>query len=178
MHSTPNNPDDAVQYWISRLEATDIGDERWLEAVEALHALGFEVIPTMIEALANKKLSVHVGVGNALKKLGSTAFYDLIEALKHEDPSVRQHAAQLLYGSAVRDDAQITDAVTALVQALEDADCFVRQWAAIALGAIGPAACPAVPVLTQGLLDDVPEVRQAASDALDAIQATREPPLL
>lgn len=169
MNSAPNNPDDAVQYWINRLEATGICDEPWLEAVEALHALGFEVVPTMIEALANKKLSVRLGVGNALKKLGSTAFYDLIEALKHETPSVRQHAALLLYGSAIRDDAQIADAVPALVEALKDADCFVRQWAAVALEWLGPRAEEAVPGLIAVLDDPEYMVRRWAAAALGAI---------
>ena len=53
-----------------------------------------------------------------------------------------------------------------LSEALSDEDDFVREWAAHALGAIGPAAADAVPALTEALLDDEPCVRQAACEAL------------
>jgi HEAT repeat protein len=39
-------------------------------------------------------------------------------------------------------------AVPNLIEALSDEDDFVREWAAHALGAIGPAAVDAVPALT------------------------------
>jgi hypothetical protein len=56
-----------------------------------------------------------------------------------------------------------------LIAALRDADPRIRDEAAIALGALGPAARPAIPVLRELLNDADGEVRHSAAQALWAI---------
>ena len=209
MQDVPTDPENALTYWIDRLASCEIGDEEWQEAVSAIQEFGLVVIPSLIDVIADERLSVRVGIGNVLADLGPDVVYGLIGALKHEDPFVRQHAAQLLYGSATREEPLVTDAVPALIEALKDSDCLVRQWAvvalerigpqaeeavgglvevlddpdhevrrwaAVALGNIGQAARSAIPALTKLLLDDVSDVREAASQSMDRIQGTEEPP--
>lgn len=52
----------------------------------------------------------------------------------------------------------------------KDRNPQVRIEAASALGAIGPAAKPAIPVLTELLKDEDGEVRRAAAKALEKIK--------
>jgi HEAT repeat protein len=58
-----------------------------------------------------------------------------------------------------------------LIHALRDSDWSVREWAAKALKSIGLEAKPALAALTEALLDEVPGVREAASEALDQIRS-------
>lgn len=61
-----------------------------------------------------------------------------------------------------------TDAVPALIQALQDYHPDVRQQAAWALGQIGPAAKEAIPALTQTLA--APGIRDVVGEALRKIK--------
>jgi len=119
--------------------------------------------------LGHPQSSVNVGVANALKEMGTTAFYDLRDSLKHSSPQVRSHAAQLLYGSAVREDSLVTEAVSALIEALGDPDPDVRKWSAVALERIGEEARQAVPRLVDALNDQDAYVREMAVRALGTI---------
>lgn len=177
MAADSGNTKSTVEPWLIRLGAWEIGDEGWEEAVRALVELGFDAAAQLIEALGDEQLSVHVGAGKALKQMGPAVVYDLIGALKHESPVVRRHAAQLLYGSAVRDDAVVGDAVSALCEALKDADPDVRRWAATALEWIGKDAGQAVPNLIDAMRDSDWAVREWAAKALGSIGLEAKPAL-
>ena len=110
----------------------------------------------------------------SLSRIGPAVFYDVIAALGHEHPNVRQFAAGLLYGLAQRGGVVIEDAVPALAGALQDADCRVRQKAAVTLSFIGPAAEAAVFQLTEALSDRDDFVREWAAHALTSIGSAAE----
>jgi len=86
----------------------------------------------------------------------------LIEALKHDDSSVRHRAA----GALGRLGADASAAVTALIEALNHWDSMTRAAAAGALGAIGPDAREAVPALERALTDADPVVKMCAASAI------------
>lgn len=158
------NAENAAAFWIARLRTAEIADASWEEAVEELTQLDSNVVPNLIEALADGTLSVNVGIGNVLKRMESAVLYDLIGT--HENPGVRSRAAKLLYGLAIREDAAVTDAIPALINALKDPDVDVRQWAAVALEWIGEDAKEAVPGLIEILKDEDGYVREWAAKAL------------
>jgi len=64
------------------------------------------------------------------------------------------------------------DAVPDLIRSLRDSDPKVRQWAAKALGSIGPAAEKAVPALVQAARFE--GTRPAAEEAIRKIRGLRE----
>jgi len=177
MAADSGNTKSTVKPWLIRLGAWEIGDAAWEEAVQALVELGFDAVPQLIEALGDEQLPVHVGAGKALKQMGPAVVYDLIGALKHESPTVRRHAAMLLYGSAVRNDVVVEDAVPALCEALKDSDPDVRRWAATALEWIGSDAGQAVPDLIDALNDSEGPVREWAAKALGSIGLDAKPAL-
>lgn len=155
--------------WLAKLRATDIGDDGWVEAIEGLVSLGVDAVPDLVEALGDEQLSVYVGVGNALSRMGSAVAYDMIGALKHDNWAVRLRAVLYLYYTATSGDPVAGDAVPALCEALKDSDRGVRHWAAMALGEIGNDASQAVPDLIDALRDPESMVRQWAASALGRI---------
>jgi N-sulfoglucosamine sulfohydrolase len=58
------------------------------------------------------------------------------------------------------------DVLPELIESLQDNDAGVQYWAAVAIGALGPQAAPAVDELTNALSDDNPIVRFTAAGAL------------
>jgi HEAT repeat protein len=111
---------------------------------------------------ADSKTQVQGAFG--LSQLGSEAreaLPDLLDALKSDDPLVRQNAALAL--GAIGPDA--AEAVPGLTEALHDGQWAVRRQAAISLGDIGPAAKSALPELDKLKKDAHKPVAQAASDA-------------
>ena len=60
-------------------------------------------------------------------------------------------------------------AVSELAKALKDSDDYVRMFAALALGAIGPDAQPAVPALCEFLRDGPVHLKNHAAGALGRI---------
>jgi HEAT repeat protein len=60
-----------------------------------------------------------------------------------------------------------------MAKALADPDEKVRRESALALDRVGPPASAAVPALVVAERDAVPEVRDAAAQALRTITATR-----
>jgi len=177
MDADSGNTKGTVKPWLIRLGAWEIGDAAWGEAVQALVELRFDAVPQLIEALGDEQLSVHVGAGKALKQMGPAVVYDLIGALKNENPAVRRHAATLLYGSAVRDDAVVQDAVPALCEAFSYYDPDVRKCGATALEWIGSDAGQAVPDLINALRDSDWAVREWAAKALGSIGVEAKPAL-
>ena len=96
--------------------------------------------------------------GQALGRIGKPAVPQLVNALRHRDPSVRRQAASVL--AKIGPDARA--AAPMLTAALDDEDLAVRKAASRALGEIGPAAEGAVPALMRTLVQPNPNVPGAA----------------
>lgn len=130
------------------------------ELLQALRAPDEEVRKSSAMALAS--------LGSA----GSAAVLALTEALLDKSCEVRFLVARALFEIGA-DEVPILEKATLreLILGLKDPDAFVREWSAASLDWIGPAAREAVPALTEALLDDSPDVREAASDALDSIHS-------
>jgi len=93
------------------------------------------IVPVLIDALADRESSVRVRTAQALCQLGKRAglaVLALAEALKDEESYVRQWAATAL--GAIGPGA--VEAIPALTEALLDEDEFVRDEASRALDAI------------------------------------------
>ena len=98
----------------------------------------------------------------------------LIEALKDEDKTARQNAAEAL--GNMGPDAK--DAVPTLIETLKDKYGAVRRAAADALGSIGPDAEEAVPALIEALKNKDGTVHRAAASALGSIGPDAVPELI
>jgi HEAT repeat protein len=154
---------------IEQLSTSTVGDSQWIEACQLLGQIDPAFVPMQIEALADDRYQVCRALAVALSRIGPSIFYDVIAALEHDHPNVRQFAAGLLYGLAQRGGVVIEDAVPALAAALQDPDCRVRHKAAVSLERIGREAEAAVPNLIQALSDEDDFVREWAAHALGAI---------
>jgi hypothetical protein len=97
-----------------------------------------------------------------LRAMGSPAIAQLVEALRHEDATIRSSAAFVL-GSFGPEAAA---AIPELVNTLHDKNKFVREDAAAALRRVGEAA---IAPLTEALADERVEVRRCAAFALAGI---------
>ena len=142
-------------------------------ASTALRKMGPAKLPFLIKALKHENRKVREAAAQGLYGLGpeaAEAIPDLTEALQDTDAFVRQWAATALERIAHSLGPAVSIAVPGLIDLLREGDYMVREWAAHALGSIGSSAEAAIPSLTEALLDDVPSVRDAASDALDKIQ--------
>jgi HEAT repeat protein len=89
-----------------------------------------------------------------------------IEALKDESFVLRVTAARALAGAGPEETVQ---AAAALSAALRDRETGVREAAAEALGALGPAAHSALRALLKCLADENPFVRATAAASLEKI---------
>lgn len=154
---------------IEQLSASTVGDSQWIEACQLLGQIDPAFVPMQIEALADDRYQVCRALAVALSHIGPSIFYDVIAALEHDHPNVRQFAAGLLYGLAQRGEVMIRDAIPTLAAALQDRDCRVRHRAAVTLERIGREAEDAVPNLIEALSDEDDFVREWAAHALGAI---------
>ena len=154
---------------IQQLSTATVGDSQWNEACQLLGQIDPAFVPIQIEALADDRYQVCRAIAVALSRIGPFIFYDVIAALEHDHPNVRQFAAGLLYGLAQRGGVVISDAVPALGAALQDPDSRVRHKAAVTLSYIGREAEAAVPNLIEALSDEDDFVREWAAHALGAI---------
>ena len=125
--------------------------------VNALRAIGPDVIPTLARALKDKDTKVKATCCWALSSFAqngsdtSMALPALVECLKDKDALVRQQAAGAIGNMGTVDDS----AIQGLIELLSDNDrgeepgsyVYVRAWAATALGQIGPPAKAASPAL-------------------------------
>ncbi|MGB7084826.1 MAG: S-layer homology domain-containing protein [Phormidesmis sp.] len=93
-------------------------------------------------------------------------FSDLVASLSSNDPTVRRTAADTLAASG-------SNAVPALVTALESSDVRSRQAAAYALNKIGTAAAMATPTLLEVAEDNDELVRALATSALGNVGLDR-----
>jgi hypothetical protein len=120
-------------------------------------------------------------IAKQLHELGENAVPALSVALRDPDVLMRRNAALVLAGF------DSTTALADLIDALQDADSLVRAWSAQAIGAIGPAAKPAVPALIELLKHGDEAARNssciglrnigpAASEALPALREALNDP--
>ena len=158
-----------LKYSIDQLSATTVGDPQWRQACQLLGQIDPAFAPLQLEALADDRYQVCRALSVALSQLGPSIFYDVIAALDHEHPNVRQFAAGLLYGLAQRGGVVIEDAVLPLADKLKDPDVRVRERAVVTLSIMGPDARAAVPQLVEALSDQEEFVREWAVHALAAI---------
>ncbi len=135
------------------------------DAVDALRKLGSPAIPQLIEALQSENLQVRQGAVNALGRIGKAAIPDLLEGLKSDKEQVRWSAANGLGNIG----SQAQDAIPDLIVVLKDPEPRVRSSAADALGSIGHDAQDAIPDLIETLQDTDARVRSSAASALGNI---------
>jgi len=174
MPAEAQNPNDVAAQWIEQLRASDVDDGRWNEAVGAIKELGFFVVPVVIESLDDTSLAVRTGISKALRQMGPTVLYDVIDGLVHDSPTVRREAASLLSGTASRRETPITNIVPVLIDALSDRESSVRVRTAQALCLLAEKAQLAVPALIEALRDEESYVRQWATTALGSIGPAAE----
>lgn len=113
-----------------------------------------EAFDAVLAALKDADISVRLGAAEALgnyamsvpELFSTTAVQELAEALQDKDPGLR--AALIFPLSRLVSSGQ---AMAALLGALNDRDLEVKRSAASAMGAIGPAAKKALPVLREHL---------------------------
>ena len=140
-------------------------------ANRTLAGFGPAVAPMLVEALdSNADAAVRAGVAPVLGNWAADADVNaaLCRAmLGDDDGSVRAAAARgLTVGGA-----DAVAAIGALIEALkEDESAEVRQFAALALGRIGPAAEEAIPTLEAAEEDPESMVASAARSALRQIR--------
>jgi HEAT repeat protein len=135
-------------------------------ALDALAALGEQVVPRAIEALVVPE--VRAKAAAMIARIGppaKAAVPALIKALGDDDPATRSEVLMAL--GAIGPDAQA--AVPAVIKALHDPEVSVRYAACYALGKIGPAALPAEGDLQNELSAEDPFLRVASAWALARI---------
>lgn len=173
--------DPAVARFAAQLRAPALRSR--VEAAESLAALGpraREAVPALLNAMARKNSEIEFAraVSKAIKAIGPAAVPPLAAALRSGNPQARFHAAAAL-NRLGPDGAGATDA---LIEVLEgDEDMTVRSNAAVALGAIGPAASAALPALKRAAGNPnerlggnaaKAELRVRAQMAIDQIKGT------
>lgn len=161
---------DAVSALIPGLEDEDKA-VRWAVA-QALAAIGpaaESAVPSLTTALDDEYWRVRQAAAEALQSIGpgaETAVPALIQTT--ENALIDYHFR--LFAAASGALVNIGNkSVPALIQVLEEGNVNGRQAAAGVLGAIGPEAADAMPVLTQALTDEDGWVRLAAFYALSHI---------
>lgn len=124
----------------------------------------------LIRDLFDSTVRVRLAAMDALGMMGpdaAPAIPALIQNLGHSNPFVRWSAARVLGGLAPREPATVVPALAHLVNCQEDIS--VRLAVFHALGAYGPAAIEAVPVLGKAIDESDVEARLAVLLALERI---------
>ncbi|WP_309738871.1 HEAT repeat domain-containing protein [Chamaesiphon sp. OTE_20_metabat_361] len=138
-----------------------------IQAVRVLGSFGTEsTIPCLVKALQNRDFEVRESAAFSLEKVGgNVVITSLLEALNHECEYVRQEIIRTLGSMGA------TDAVPALISALENDSSDYRNVAAEAAKALGKlGAVDAVPALIHALDDEIYyEVYVNAIEALGEI---------
>lgn len=163
---------EAIPYLINTLGAGN-GYITW-KASWALSRIGPAAVPALISAAKTDKnkyaRELALFALGTMKPLPPEALPAIIGALQNDpDAWVRYGAAETLGRTGV--DTQ--DIISALVNALEDADDSVKTAAAQSLEKIGPKAKKAVPYLNKALRGKSPRARLASAKALIKIDKTQ-----
>lgn len=119
-------------------------------------------VGTLLKELGSDDWLQRRNATSALSRAGTSAIPLLKQALKHQNPQVRIHAAEALAGMG----AQANGAKEEIVSALKDKSPLVRSRAAQALGAIGGAAAKKIATLVHLLQDKNVRVRVQVLHAL------------
>lgn len=127
-----------------------------------------QVVPFLIKLLGDEEEAVRFSAAMALEQIRATSVLDFTKALQDPNRFVRRGSFSFLH-AGVSQTADIEMAIPPLIKALKDSDPEVRQKAANALGAIGPAAKAAIPSLIHALGDKNWALRAAAAGALGGI---------
>ncbi len=142
----------------------------------AISLIGAPAVPRLVTAMQDPDRGVRMAAAQAIACLGERAngaLPGLVALLEHQEDEVRADAALAISQiGTVR-----TQAIPALILTLRDNDrgphgrvIDVRQSAARALGAMGPAAKPAASELKSLLEDPDPAMRLEAATALWRIE--------
>jgi len=109
-----------------------------------------------------------------IRQLGTNALPSLERGLRDDDARLRRNVAAVFnslvggWMEALRPKMDIRPSLSALIEALNDSDFYVRAWSAQAIGGIGPDAGDAIPTLIR-LLNDHDRARGSACIALRGI---------
>lgn len=163
------------------MSSSEVPAERALAAARLGRAAAYseEAVPALVRALGHDDPGVRLCAVHALRQCldisGPEARLDpLISALRNMRAEVRWGAARALWLMPARDPNRVAPV---LAEALGDPDAGVREEAAKALGAMGPAAWLAVPALKEAARWDT-QRRWAHFQAMLAIGAPAIPALL
>jgi HEAT repeats len=118
-------------------------------------------IARLIEQLGDRKFRVREDATKQLTAIGKPAVPALRAVLESPDPDIRLRARLILN--------KIESGIPYLIGALGDRDAKVRKDAAVQLGRIGTPAKEAAPALVRALKDPDQTVRDAALNALQAV---------
>ena len=127
-------------------------------AVLACQELGVgakPAIPALMKLLNDGYANGYVGV--AMDRIGQDGITSLIEALTNENSSVRYEVIHALGGVLIysgNTNIQMSDAISTLIDSLEDKSPYVRSIAANSLGVIKDEPSTVVPALIKSLDDN------------------------
>lgn len=139
---------------------SDLEPKMQVQAIEALQAFGAkgyaeEAVAAIAPALGNKDNSVRGSAFTALSKIGSKSLPVLVEALRSDDPGVRQTAAWSLGEIAPADQTTID----ALTEATRGQDKNVRFTAGRVLAKLAAGEKRLVPVFERLIKSDDADLR-------------------
>lgn len=141
-----------------------------IRAVESLLELSEDpetVVPVLVEAISHPDLNISDYAMVVLRGLQpQTGLPALVDALGNKDLQVRQ----LAIGHLADWGPHTAPAVPALLDFVKDENDPLRVEMVRVLGGIGPGASDAIPLLTDLLNHPNPDLRNAAENALTAIQ--------
>jgi HEAT repeat protein len=164
-------------------EDTDHGSRQLAAlALSKMCPASAEALSALRQALQDKEPAVRMNVAQVLLQLGPKArpaIPELLKAIKDENnlTTVQMHHFTIQETAVValdRASAGSDEAVSVLTEYLKAARTSEMKHAAIqALGAVGPEARSAVPVLRSFLQDKHLGLRERAADALEKIEGER-----
>jgi RNA polymerase sigma factor (sigma-70 family) len=140
---------------ISLLQISDPMHHNAVLACEELGAGAKPAIPALMKLLNDGYANGYVGA--AIDRIGQDGITPLIEALTNENASVRLevvHALGSVSFYSGNTNIQMSNAISALIDSLEDKSPSVRSIAANSLGGIRGVESTVVPALIKGLDDN------------------------
>ncbi|MBN2117361.1 MAG: HEAT repeat domain-containing protein [Anaerolineales bacterium] len=127
-------------------------------AANGLIAVGAGAIPALLQALHGPGAATAAVV---LKKIGATCVEDLIREFQGQGAAYAVLVLESIGPPALKP----------LIEAVENGDPESRMWAALTLERMGAWAAEAIPALEAAQNDPVPDVRDAARQAIQKIKA-------